>query len=99
MMETHELGSYEYKCPSCKKGEELVFKEVRGENIFFHCCSCRKDFLVKDRESGYIHKKILSLKERYPDQLRERNNKTGRLQKKRNRTRETRELEEDISLG
>jgi len=84
-MGTHELGSYEYKCPDCKKGEELIFKELRGASIIFYCCFCLRQFSVKDQESGYIHRKVLSLKTRYPDRLKARNNNTRQIHSRKTR--------------
>lgn len=76
------MEGYDYRCPGCDR-IEIVFKKIKGRNVFFYCRTCGKDFFTPDQESGYIHKKVLFLKRRYPDQLKERNNRVGGFRGKR----------------
>ncbi len=69
---------------------------LRGNTFSFTAPVCRKNFSLEDQENGYIHKKALSLKERYPDRLKERNNKGKRFRSKKKNPPEVEEMAEEL---
>ena len=57
--------NYDYQCPRCAT-RNITFKDIHNDKLVFFCSFCDEDFITTDRESKYIHRKIASLRWRYP---------------------------------
>jgi ribosomal protein L37AE/L43A len=56
----------DYECPRCNS-REIIFREIAGDKIVFHCNFCKEDFIAEDKESGYLRQKVARLRQRYPE--------------------------------
>jgi len=57
--------NHNYQCPRCET-KNITFKEIHTDKLVFHRNVCDQDFITADKEGKYTHRKINTLRRRYP---------------------------------